>query len=71
REGCSMRLPYLFDSLQVEAAGAIELYGTKGLVTIAGGGGAIYLRTKSVGSGQLVIRSERFGEQILEFTVDR
>lgn len=71
REGCSMRLPYLFDSLQVEAAGAIELYGTKGLVTIVGGGGAIYLRTKSVGSGQLVIRSERFGEQILEFTVDR
>lgn len=70
REGCSMRLPYFFDSLQVHAEGSIALYGTEPLVTIVGGAGAVYIRTQEPGKGWLDIHSQRFGDQRIEFTVE-
>lgn len=71
KDGCSMRLPYFFDSIEVHASGSMELYGTARVLTIVGGGAAVYLRTRGVGSGQLSISSKRFGEQTIDFNVTR
>lgn len=69
REGFSMRLPYLFESFKLQVEGSMERYGTPELVTMVGGGAAIYLRTRHQGPAKAVLSSERFGVTEIEFNV--
>jgi len=68
--GFDFPVPYCFEGLALEATGSIELYGTPNLISLQGGTTGIYIRTTGkTGEGNLKIKSSRFPEKNVNFTV--
>ena len=61
---------YFQEPLRLRASGSVSLIGPD-VISLKGGMGGVYVRSKGTGDGSLLIESDRFGVQEIEFTVTK